>query len=522
MKAPRGCTRSRLAHRIVGMCLVAIMALSLDALGVRAEPPAIARAPAHANTRATITRVFTQPDKATNPAGKANSLPAVTNSIPDGRGDRVIDLGEAFRLAGLNNPTIGLAEEIVRANQAELTLARSLLFPTLNAGTTLSLHQGNLLSSSGVIRDVQRESLYFGAGADVRGAGTVAIPGVILATHLGDAIFAPRVARQKVISSDLDAQATHNDVLLQVASAYLNLAGAEARLLALRESEHGSKSEPGLFEVVRLTVNFAANRQGREGDVQRARSEALLLQSADIQAQEDVSRAAADLARLLSIEPASQLRSVPGLPPYVQLVDASLPLETLIQEALARRPEIGARGADVAFFETRLRQERVRPLLPTVAVGFSAGDFGGGSDLAGYRFSHFNSRADFDVVAFWTLQNLGIGNLAAQKRVRAQIGEAEAVRGRAINLVRRQVAEAVARTKAARARMDSAEKRLASSGQGFREDLLRAKNLQGRLIEVLNSFNQLNAARQDYVAALVEFSQSQFALHVALGNTPIK
>ena len=170
-------------------------------------------------------------------------------------------------------------------------LARSLLFPTLNAGTTLSLHQGNLLSSQGIIRDVQRNPFIW-RGADVRGAGTVAVPGVILTAPLADAIFAPRVARQKVLGSTFDAQATRNDILLQVANSYLALAGAEGTLLALRQSE----SE--LAEVVRLTTNFAANGQGREGDAERdPQRSAPFAQGADYQTQEDISRAAAELAR---------------------------------------------------------------------------------------------------------------------------------------------------------------------------------------------------------------------------------
>ena len=132
--------------------------------------------------------------------------------------------------------TIGLAEEVIRANQAELMLARSLLFPTLNAGTTLTLHEGTLLSATGSVRDLERDSLYFGAGADVRGAGAVNVPGIMLTSHLGDAFFAPRVARQKVVSSTFDALATRNHILLQAAHAYLALVGAEARALALGQS----------------------------------------------------------------------------------------------------------------------------------------------------------------------------------------------------------------------------------------------------------------------------------------------
>ena len=59
-----------------------------------------------------------------------------------------------------------------------------------------------------------------------------------------------------------------------------------------------------------------------------------------------------------------------------------------------------------------------------------------------------------------------------------------------------------------------------TSHQGYKQDLLRAKNLKGHLIEVLNSLNQLTAARQDLVQAMADYSQSQFRLYVALGGMP--
>ena len=54
-------------------------------------------------------------------------------------------------------------------------------------------------------------------------------------------------------------------------------------------------------------------------------------------------------------------------------------------------------------------------------------------------------RTDFDVRAFWTLQNLGFGNLALQKQRRAEIGEALGEQSRMINQIRREVAAARAR-----------------------------------------------------------------------------
>jgi outer membrane protein TolC len=429
--------------------------------------------------------------------------------------DQIIDLESALRFAHVANPTIGLAEEVVQANLAERMMARSLLFPTLNAGTTLSMHQGSLLSARGVVQDVNRESLYFGSGADVRGAGTLTIPGVYLVANLSDAVFAPRVADQKVLTSRFDATATRNNVLLEVSKAYLGLVGAEARLLALRQSE----SE--MAEVARLTSNFAAKGAGRESDAQRAKSELALLQSNAQAVEEEVIAWATELSRWLSADPSVRLRPEPGTPPLIQLVDERLALESLIETALASRPEIAARTGDVALYETRLRQERIRPLVPTISAGFSAGDFGGGSNQAGYRFSHFSGRTDFDVLAVWTLQNLGVGNRAIQNKVRAEIGQAEAHRAAMIDQVRREVAEALAQSKTSRLQLEIARRRVETAQKAYGQDLLRTKDRLGHLIEVLSSLNLLTAARQDLVLSMVSYSQSQFRLYVAIGGMPV-
>ncbi len=426
----------------------------------------------------------------------------------------IIDMDTAFRIANVANPRIGLAEELVRAHLAEQMLAKALLFPNLNIGTSLTIHRGNLLAASGMIRDVDRESLYFGAGSDVRGAGTVAVPGVHVVSHLGDAVFAPRVAQQKVQRSRFDAAATQNDVLLNVAKAYLGLASAEARLLAFR------LSEKELAELARLTTDFAAKGLGRDADAMRAQGELSLLRTAILRVDEEAIIRATELARLLSADSTVRLRPEPGMPPLVQLIDERASLESLHELAIGNRPEIAARSADVALNETRLRQERVRPFLPTISVGFSAGDFGGGSNQVGYRMSQFNPRTDLDVVAVWSLQNFGIGNRALQNGVRAQIDIAEARRQQAIDRVNREVTEAFTNARTARNQMDIARRRVETAQQAYRQDFLRTKDRLGNLIEVLSSFNMLVAARQDLVYAMVGYSQAQFELLVALGSTP--
>jgi outer membrane protein TolC len=442
-------------------------------------------------------------------------------AVPPGCTDYPLDLATALALAGAENPTIALAQEAVRASRAEQLRAQALLLPTLDAGSSLDVHRGNLQTSQGQIIHVDRQSLYVGAGASAVGAGTVTIPGVRLTAQVADAVFEPRAARQQVAASNLDALATRNRVLLEVTDRYFALVGAEAAVQAFRQSE------ADLGRLVDLTVNFARTGEGREGDANRARSDALLLHTAEQRAEEQVAVASAELARLLSLDPAVRLHGPGGLPPPVQLVDPRAGLGPLIQVALRSRPEVAARAVDIAVVATHLRQEQVRPLVPLLSVGFSAGEFGGGSNQADTSFGHFDGRADFDVLAVWSLENFGLGNLAVQRRLRAEVEAAEAERARVIDQVRREVADAVALSQARLGELEAARRRVEAAAEGYRLDVIRIRNLAGtRLkqraypLEALNNFRLLNTARQDMIRALVGYDQAQFALFVALGQPP--
>ena len=425
-----------------------------------------------------------------------------------------IDLATALALAGSANPTIALAQEAVRASEAERLQADALLLPTLHAGADVNIHRGNLESSRGLILDVDRQSAYVGGGAAAVGAGTVNVPGVRVVGHLADALFEPLAARQRVTGASFEALATRNTTLLDVAVRYFDLLGAEARLAAARQSEAEFR------EVADLTANFARTGQGRQADADRAQGDLLLVRAEVVQAAEVVATAAAELARLLSLDPTTRLRPADDLLAPVTLVPPGERLERLVQLAVSLRPEVGARSAAVAFGETRLREERVRPFVPLLSVGYSAGGFGGGSDLVDTRFGHFSGRADFDAAAVWSLANFGLGNLAVQRQRQAAIGEAEAERQRVIDQVRREVAEAFGLAAARRQELESAQRQLTSAREGARLDLLRARNLEGRPIEVLNSLRLLDSARQDLIRATVRHNQAEYQLFVALGQPP--
>ena len=335
-----------------------------------------------------------------------------TPAIPAPSGVRSICLPDVLALAGVENPVILLAEQAVQSSLALQMQARVLLLPNLNVGGDFNNHTGPLQTSAGYIRSVDRQSAYLGLGAEAVGGGTVAYPGVWLFAPLGNAYFEPKVASLVVAQRSFEAVATRHNVLLDVAVRYLRLLGAEGRLAVVRQTQ------ADFAEVVRLTqanvdVGLAHPSRCRAG---ADRCPAAGERRAAVQ--EEVAVAAADLARLLNLDPSTRLQIAKDPILVVQLIDSHQPLAELLEVARSRRPEMQAVAAEIAAAAARVTQEKTRPFLPTLSVGYSEGGFGGGSNLTSPAFNNLHPRGDFDAMAWWTFQNLGFGNAALVKQRR--------------------------------------------------------------------------------------------------------
>ncbi len=438
----------------------------------------------------------------------------VAEVTPPPSGQYPIDLATALRLADMVNPTINRARTVILEALAQQLTARTLLVPSLNAGASYHGHNGDLQRSSGKIINVSLQSLYLGAGASTAIAGTMGIPGVNILTPLTDAWFEPLVARQRVIASRLNARATENDILMEVAVYHLELIRHNVLLAATRLSESQA------YQIVEQTRQYAMIGQGRTADADRARAEWRYRRADVIDAEQGVGIAAARLAQRLNLDPSVRLQPASGPLVPLNLVALDTPIEQLIQVALQQRPDLAARTAEINQAQYALREEIGRPLLPTLWLGFSGGAFGGGSNLSPPLMGNFGGRTDFDVRLYWDVLNMGFGNAALIKQRQAEANQAVALRARTLNRVRDEIATNVAAAKAALNQIEVARRELQSSRNGFHEDLERTYNNLGRPIEVINSLNLLAAARMNLVNAIVEYDQAQFRLWVALGTPP--
>ena len=350
------------------------------------------------------------------------------------------------------------------------------------------------------------------ASGPTRRAGTLAYPGIRLVAISATRKLRPHVA-ERVVASQFNAATVRQYTLMDVGIRYLALVEAEARRAAYQQSLQD------IGEIERLTASHAKAGQGRDSDAKRASAEAAFVRADLVRMNEEIDVAAAELARLLDLDPSVRLRPDDPTPPLIELIDRRASLGELLEQTRANHPEIIARSADIDQQEFRLKQERVRPFLPTIALGFSAGGFGGGNSDFSPRIKDFGARTDLDLIAVWSLQNLGVGNSAVQNGRRAGLEMAYLDLTRTVDRIQ-QEGRAHAFAEAKRQEMEIGRKCVATAQRAYVLDLTRIGNIQCVPLEVLQSAKQLMDARQGLIRSMIAYSQAQLRLYAALGNTP--
>jgi outer membrane protein TolC len=429
---------------------------------------------------------------------------------------QVIDLAAALKLAGVENPAILLARQRVVEALALRQLAAAQFLPSLNAGLSYDAHTGPLQLANGNILSVNRDSLYLGAGSNAVSAGTVNIPGVVYDVNVSQTIYGYLQSRQQVTRNRHAEAAMTNDMLRLVASAYLDLLKAEA----MRSVTLQARNEAQI--IAKLTKEYADVQQGRQSDADRARTELDDRRIDNIEAEAKITRVSARLAELLNMDPSTRLHPAEERLVPFSVVPDPVPLQELLAIAMMQRPELAERRVAIRQAFLELSAARVLPFSPNIIVGLSGGVFGGGSNLATTepRFGSFDNRDDLDVVIYWTVQNMGIGNLALIRLAASHTRSANLQQLEVLNRVRAEVAQAYMRKQTYYDNMLLAEKAIPVGVRALTLDFQRVKQGVGLPIELLESFRLLNQARLDLLDAIVGYNQAQLDLYVALGQPP--
>jgi len=388
-----------------------------------------------------------------------------------------------------------------------------LWLPTIFTGVEYARHDGQIQDIGGRVFTTSRGSVLVGAG-----------PSAVFG--INEAYFGPLAARQVRDARFADVRAATNDATLAVAEAYFNVQQARGELLGAADAARRAadiagrvaKLAPELtpaLEVSRTRVELSRRRQAVE-----AVSDRWQVQSAE-------------LARLLRLHASALVEPVE--PPHlrVDLVGTDCAVDDLIPVALTSRPELASQQALVQATLTRLKQEKIRPLVPSVVIrgnatnpgGTLAGGYFGGGINDGLR--DFGSRNSVDVQMLWELQNLGFGNRAAVRERKAENELAALELMRWQDRIASEVVQAHSQARRAKARFVEAETGLREAveladksvvGLGQTKRVGETLVLVFRPIEVVNAVQMLAQAYDDYFRAVGDSNRAQFRLYRALGH----
>lgn len=400
-----------------------------------------------------------------------------------------IDLTTALRLAGANNLDLALTREAERQAKAANDAATLQFFPWLGIGVSYAKHSGAATELGVVEKESSR--LYTRGGAFNE------------QVNLGEAIFQKLAAQQRARAAGFDVEASRSDTALAAAAAYFDLVNAVAetdiareavRISELYESELDRAYQAGLTnrsEVLRVGV------QTQRGRVTLREAEA---------AARATSAALATLLRLdptIDFDPAEHIVNPPTLVPV------DVPLQSLVKEALAFRPELKSSEASITAADKDRIAAKYGPLIPSLTGQASISGLRGGQDdaLRGFYTSH-----DYTVGLNWRFGPGGLFDFSRTEAADSALQTARLNGERLHDQIAEQVVQAYEAARAALDQMGLARRGVALAEQSLKLSEQRKEFGVYSVLEVIQAQQDLTQARGDYALALTQYAKAQYAL----------
>jgi outer membrane protein TolC len=392
--------------------------------------------------------------------------------------------------------------------------ANVLWLPSFNLGAGYYRHDGATQGQSGNFYDNSKDQFFAGAGLTAR-------------VSTADALFAPLAARQVVRSREIGTQTARNDALLAAAEAYFEVQQARGRLAAIRDVVDKSVA-------LGKAINAEKLGTARPTDLHRGRALLATFEDDASTAKEQWGLASAGLTRVLRLDPVAMVVPVESPNLRVTLISPHIAVDALILIGLTGRPELASQQALVQAALVRIRQERMRPLVPSVILEGSPGSAGpGGYLMTGIFSSTVNGasnpslgRADVSVGLVWELQNLGFGNRALVRERRSEQKQLLVELFHIQDTVAAEIAAAHVQVLSSNARVASAERGLREAAlayEGSLEEMGKVEKngevtvMVRRAFEVIDALRSLSKAYDTYFASINDYNRAQFRLYRSLG-----
>ncbi|HEY7330975.1 MAG TPA: TolC family protein [Gemmataceae bacterium] len=443
-----------------------------------------------------------------------------------------INLATALRLADARPLIVAAAQASAWVAEAQLQKAKVLWLPAFMMNAAYFRHDGygpdfnqGINVPQGINSLGQPSVGSFGKPLNQNLNWFISGFSLYQAVATTDVIFQPLASRQDLNAKRWDIQTAKNEALLETAQAYFNVHKYRGQYAgAVYCVDQGRKLLAAIDALSRDLVPKV--------EVDRARNLLAALEEQAVSARENWRVASADLTQVLRLDPRAVVEPLEHDHLQITLIDPSRSLDDLIPIGLTNRPELAAQKAQIEAALVRIRQEKLRPLLPLVVIsGFQtpggmtteASIFATGN---GGKLNLWSFRDDISGQVVWQLQNMGFGNSALVKKRRAEQSRATAMLFQIQDTVAQEITTTQATLQSAAARVVQAERSLLSGLVTYHknyEGMGQTKRFENvleqiyRPQEVVYALFLLKVAFDNYFATVAEYNTAQFQLFHALG-----
>jgi hypothetical protein len=442
-----------------------------------------------------------------------------------------INLATALRLSDGRPLIVAAAQASAWSAEAKLQKSKVLWVPSFMIATSYLRHDGPVDFNQGINVPpgvgINGQPAPGGFGKPLIQNVNWFIAGVSLYQVVAttDAIFQPLAARQDLNAKRWDIQTAKNDVVLEVARCYFNVHRFRGQYAGALYTVNEGRKLIAAINALRTDLVPAV-------EVDRARNLLAFLEQQSVSARENWRVASADLTMVLRLDPRAVVEPLENDHLQITIIDSARPLDELIPIGLRNRPELAAHQAEINAGQVRIRQEKMRPMLPSVLLtGFQtpggmapqASIFGTGH---GGKMNNWSFRDDVSAQLIWQWDSFGFGNAALIKKRRGEQSQAITKLMRAQDTVAAEVNQAQAEVQSAAARVAQAERSLRTGlvtyhrnfeGIGQTKRFDNVLELVYRPQEVVYALKLLHLAFNEYFNTVADYNTAQFKLFHALG-----
>lgn len=381
-------------------------------------------------------------------------------------------LAELVDVALTNSPSTRVAWAQARAAAAGWGSARSEYYPTI---------AGEIDSAVGDVRQgiFQGGQSYIAAG--------VALDYLLL--DFGGREARVRAAKEALIAANWSHDQAIQDVLRDVPQAFYNYLGDRALVTAARKNLEDANT------TLRSTEARRESGVSTIADVLQARSSAQQAQADLASARGNEKIAKGSLAQAVGWQ-ANAIYDVADEPSRLPLNEMASGVNTLIEEAKGRRPDIAVAQATVRQYEAQVEDARSQPFPKLSATG----------NFQYQKFQNGDARATYGGLTLKIPIFAGFSMRNALKQAKAELEAAKAKLAAQEDSVIKEVWDAYYNFTTAKEQYRAYRALLASASESFDVSLGRYRNGAADITELLNAQNTLASARSQLI-------QSRMALY---------